>query len=95
MDHISITASCLGLTVTIAKVGIGVHQFVRDVRDARSDMDAVSRELGSLNMILEIVAEDVKAHGADLDDNLRLQIMGIVGNCVRVMERLDTPLKKY
>jgi hypothetical protein len=44
MDPISITVSCLGLTATIAKVGIGVHQFVRDVRDARSDMDAVSRE---------------------------------------------------
>jgi hypothetical protein len=46
-------------------------------------------------MVLEIVAEDVKAHGANLDDNLRLQIMGIVGNCVGVMERLDTLLKKY
>jgi hypothetical protein len=95
MDTISTAASCIGLTATIAKIGISVHQFVRDVRDARADMDAVSLELSSLNMVLEIIAEDVEAHGAKLEDNMRVQIMGIVGNCARVMEQLDISLKKY
>lgn len=58
-------------------------------------MDAVSRELDSLNMTLEIVVEDVKAHGAKLEDNVMVQIMAIVGNCVGVMKRLDTSLEKY
>jgi hypothetical protein len=58
-------------------------------------MDAVSRELGSLNMVLDIVIEDVKAHVAKLEDNVRFQIMASVGNCARVMKRLDTSLTKY
>lgn len=95
MDPLSIAASCIGLTASIGKIGIGVHQFIREVQDARSDMDAVSRELGSLSMVLEIVAEDVQVHGFKLEDWMRLQVVGIIGNCSGVMERFGASLQKY
>jgi hypothetical protein len=59
MDPLSISATCISLVGTIVKTSIVVTGFVRDVRAARSDLDAVSRELLSLKTVLELLADDV------------------------------------
>lgn len=58
-------------------------------------MDAMPRELGSLSMVLEFVAEHVRAHGAKLEDQVRVQIMGIVRHWSGFVDRLDASLQKY
>jgi hypothetical protein len=96
MDPISISASCVGLVATIAKTSIAVTSFVRDVRDARRDLDAVSRELSSLTTILELLAEDTTdKKGQLLPASLQAQITGILTNCDDVVVEIEDGLVKH
>jgi hypothetical protein len=97
MDPLSITVSCVTLISTIGKVSIQINGFVRSVRDARQDLDAVSRELHSLQTILEILSDDgddQKSHGA-LPPNLVVQISGILLNCGGVLTQIQVAMEKY
>jgi hypothetical protein len=94
MDPFSITAACVALTATIAETSILVTTFVRSVRAARRDLDAVSRELASLKTLLELIAEDtgdVKA----LPETFRKQIAGILTNCQVVLMEVQRLVEKY
>lgn len=99
MDPLSITASCISLTASIGKTSLAIAKFVRDVRGARSDLDAVSRELLSLNTVLELLADDISSDDGDggktFPDTLRKQITGIVRNCTDVVVAIEGLLEKY
>ncbi|KAH7379605.1 hypothetical protein BKA66DRAFT_571419 [Pyrenochaeta sp. MPI-SDFR-AT-0127] len=94
MDPLSITAACFSLTATITKTSLSVSTFVRSVRAARSDLDAVSRELASLKTLLELIAEDAE----DVDtfpETLRKHITGILANCELVLVEVQRLVEKY
>jgi hypothetical protein len=96
MDPISIAAGALGLAGTIGKLSISISVFVRSVRDARSDMDDVLRELVSLKTILEMLAEDTaETHSKNLPDSLTKQIRGILGGCDGVVVQITETISKY
>lgn len=96
MDPLSIIASSVGLTAAITKTTITVTKFVRDVRGARSDLDAVARELLSLNTVLELLGEDVAgSENGCLPDTLRKQITGIITNCTGVVVEIQVLLDKH
>jgi hypothetical protein len=95
MDPLSITGTCIGLAATIGKTSYNVATFVRQVRDARSDMDLISRELVSLKTALEMLAEDTNKPGAVIPGSLETQVQSVVGNCSVVVTQLDEALKKY
>ena len=95
MDPLSITATCVGLAATIGKTSYQVATFVRRVRDARADMDAISRELVSLKTALEMLAEDATAPGVEMPRSLETQVQSIVGNCSDVVSQLDAALERY
>ncbi|KAH6666664.1 hypothetical protein B0J14DRAFT_196824 [Halenospora varia] len=94
MDPLSITASCIGLVGTISKVGIQISEFVRKTREARGDLDGVSRELASLKTVLEILSEDAET-GKGFPISLVKQISGILENCGGVLEHIEKSLQKY
>lgn len=96
MDPLSITATCISLASTITKTSLVVIGFVKDVRAARSDLDAVSRELQSLRIVLELLADDVNdsANGS-IPQNLQKQISGIISNCTGVVVDIEETLKKH
>jgi hypothetical protein len=58
MDPLSITADCVALAATAAKLGDTITRFARDVRAARANLDAISRELGSLKLILSTLENE-------------------------------------
>ena len=89
-DPLSIAGSAVGLAATIGRVVKDVEQFMRQVREARADMDAISRELWSVRAALEMLADDVKS-GVNVPQTLE----DILKNCGEVTERLDATLKKY
>jgi len=94
MDPLSITAACVSLTATVAKTSLAVTLFVRAMRATRSDLDGVSRELASLNTVLELLSEDAK----DIDNfplTLRKQITLILGNCELALVDIQCLLSKY
>jgi hypothetical protein len=70
--------------------------FVKDVRAARSDLDAVSRELLSLKTVLELLADDVDdSSSRSIPQTLQNQIAGIVRNCTGVVVDIEQTLKKH
>lgn len=93
MDPLSITASCVGLTAAITKTSIALTKFVRDVRDARADIDGVSRELGSLSTVLQLLKEDTAKKTTPA--TLEKQVIGIIENCKQVIVEIDGTLAKY
>lgn len=96
MDPLSIAAACVGLVSTITKASLSITTFVRQVSDATRDMDAISRELLSLKVVLETLARNITSPGhGSYPSSLAAQIPDILKNCNDVMAQLDETLKKY
>jgi hypothetical protein len=101
MDALSVATACLTLVGSITKLSFQIHGFVREVREARGDMDAVSRELQSLKTILEILAEDAETSTTTNSTNgffpatLGRQISGIVANCGGVVVQIEQCLERH
>jgi hypothetical protein len=96
MDPLSIAASCMSLLEIITKTSGFVASFVRDVRDARSDLDAVSRELLSLKTVLEMLADDAESYQeGSFPLSLARQVAGIISNCTKVVEEVDQCLRSH
>ena len=95
MDPLSIATGCLSLVGTITKVSLTLSAFVRTARDARNDLDSVSRELLSLRTVLELLAEDTKSTSNPVPQNLEKQISGIVGNCDAAVQDIERSLQKH
>ena len=92
MDPFTITAACTGLIAGIAQLSVQISSFVGDVRDARKDMDAVSRELGSLSLCLHALGDD--SENPALPDGLTESLKAILRNCDLVVTQMKALLKK-
>ena len=94
MDPLSVTAACVGLIASITKVSIQIRDFIRRTREARGDLDAISRELASLKNVLEILSEDAGTRKG-FPDSLVKQVSGILTNCGGVLEQIEASLQKH
>ncbi|KAI0161082.1 hypothetical protein GGR52DRAFT_158597 [Hypoxylon sp. FL1284] len=81
----SIATDCSALSGAIAKVSTALSGFVREVREARSDVDGVSRELHSLQSVLDLLQEDAGLFPPDLAE----RIPDVLGHCSSVIDQLD------
>jgi phage tail tape-measure protein len=96
MDPLSLIATCITLIGAITKASSVVTIFVRDVRAARSDLDAVSREFLSLKTILELLSDDISdPTNESFPETLKKQIAGIVTNCSGVVAEIEQTLQKH
>jgi hypothetical protein len=96
MDPLSITTSCVTLVATITGLTVQINGFVREVRGARSDLDAVSRELHSLTMVLEMLAHDAGDTACSaFPPSLAQQVTDIVKNCGGVVSQIEASLEKH
>ncbi|KAI8712293.1 hypothetical protein NCS52_01327000 [Fusarium sp. LHS14.1] len=80
MDPLSIAAGCAGLITAIGGLSINLHSFVRTCREARGDLDSVSRELLSLQIILELIKEDASDSSKPFPKTLNQHVTAIIGN---------------
>jgi hypothetical protein len=96
MDPITITISALSLTKIITNTTINIRTFIKAVREARADLDAISRELSSIEIVLDLLADDAKSESTKmLGIPLQDQILGIIDNCRSVVWQIDELLAKY
>lgn len=96
MDPLSITGACVGLVASITTLSLKINSFVREVRDARSDMEAVKTELGSLEMVLGILEEESKGfEGPGFRPALVKQVCGILANCGSVLQDIEKALAQF
>lgn len=73
---------------TISRATLVLNEFVREVREARSDLDVVSRELHSLQGVLNLLKEDAP----NLPCKIAAQTPSILQQCNEIVEDLDTTL---
>ncbi|KAH7219453.1 hypothetical protein DER44DRAFT_761006 [Fusarium oxysporum] len=95
MDPLSIISGCAGLITAIGSLSISINTFVRSCREARSDLDRVSRELHSLQTVLELIEEDAKDDTKPFPPTIQHHVSGIVSNCGSVVLEVETCIKKY
>lgn len=95
MDPFSITVGCVALLETVVKTSTAIGTFVKDVRQARRDMEAVSRELVSLKMVLELLVEDTREQIVVLPQTLNRQVASIVANCATVVRDIERCMERH
>jgi hypothetical protein len=58
MDPFTIAIGYLSVVNAIGKTSAAIASFVHQYREAQQDMEAIYNELGSLKLVLQILAED-------------------------------------
>lgn len=86
MDPISVASACIGTVATISKLSVQITGFVSDVRDARRDMEAVSRELTSLSICLASLKDDSET--VKFPDTL----LDVIHNCDAIAKEITDVL---
>ena len=94
MDPISITTGCVSLIGTIGTFSRYIALFVSEVRNARKDMDAVYRELGSLSLCLESLRTDCSTGSVGYSKSLRTQLGLSLNNCDIIIQQMKDLLQK-
>jgi hypothetical protein len=94
-DPFSIAASCVGLLAAIGTATARIHGFLRNARDAQSDLDAVSRELGSLRTVLELIQADAENSQNQLPQTIVHHLCEVLTNCNGAVADIETVLRKY
>jgi hypothetical protein len=84
----SIVTDCIALNSKITKVLLTLNNFVRHVREARSDADGVSRELHSLQTVLDILKEDAASFPAELAEHTP----SVIEHCSYIVDKLNESL---
>ncbi|KAH7324406.1 hypothetical protein B0I35DRAFT_475655 [Stachybotrys elegans] len=95
MDPLSIISGCAGLITALGSASVAIHNFIRTCRDARADLDKVSRELHSLRTVLELVRDDAKDDARPFPPPIAHHIVGIVANCNGVVAEIRVCINKY
>ncbi|KAK4199530.1 hypothetical protein QBC40DRAFT_81572 [Triangularia verruculosa] len=95
MDPLSIGGGCLALITSIASVTKGIYSFTKQVREAQSDLDAVTQELTSLRLVLELYVEDDANTNVAFPEALNKRLSAIVTNCQLVVRDIEACLAKY
>lgn len=88
MESLSITPDCITLSNAIITTNTILNGFVREVREARSDVDGVSRELHSLQSVLDLLNEDAGLFPPELAE----RIPAVLEHCSRLVNELDTSI---
>jgi len=86
MDAQAVVERCTALIVTIEKTTPTLTSFCRRVREARSDVDPVVRELASLTTTLECLSADISDSSSHhLRPSLIGRMAGVLGGCHNVI----------
>ncbi|KAF7546485.1 hypothetical protein G7Z17_g8421 [Cylindrodendrum hubeiense] len=92
MDPFSIAGTSIALAGTIATLGTSLTAFIRDVRDARRDIEDISLELHSLKMVLELIADDSIS---PMPSTVQTQLDGALSNCARLVGDIDRCIQQH
>lgn len=91
---LGITSTCMTLSAHAGTVIMRITVFVSQVRNARKDLDAVSRELTSLQLCLSALKDDQQLVSLNLPEAMRTQISQILVNIDLVLNQISDKLIK-
>lgn len=97
MDPVSalaITSSCMTLATKSGTLVTSISVFVSEVKNARKDLDAVSRELNSLQVCLSPLKDDEQLGPLYLPEAVKTQIIQILVNIDLILNQISDKLIK-
>lgn len=89
-----ITVGCVGLAYTISMLLLKITAFVSEVRSSRKDMDAVVRELMSLQLSLGALKDNELVSGVNYPEQIRDCIKQVIVNCEITTQQMTELLLK-
>ncbi|KAH8686711.1 hypothetical protein BGZ61DRAFT_533406 [Ilyonectria robusta] len=92
MDPFSVAGTSIALAGTITTLTTSLIAFIRDVRDARGDVEEISLELHSLKMILELLANDSTVL---LPLIIETQLDSVLSNCTRLVGDISQCIQQH
>ncbi|RSL59882.1 hypothetical protein CEP51_013854 [Fusarium floridanum] len=95
MDPLSIAAGCAGLISTIGTLSLSIYGFVRTCREARKDLDKVSRELQSLQSVLGLIEDDATNEEKPFPPVIGQHVLSIISNCNSVILEIEACIAQY
>jgi len=96
MEPLAIVAACATLISAVGRCAHTIVIFVREVRDARGDLDMIARELGSLDTVLVCLQDDIaKPSSSTLPHKLVSHLGSILKSCESVVEEIEKSLAKH
>ncbi|KAH7630985.1 hypothetical protein B0T09DRAFT_127772 [Sordaria sp. MPI-SDFR-AT-0083] len=96
MDPASIAASAYALAGGIATCSTAVTHFVRQVKHARKDLDAINTDLSATSEILNpLVVSLIGNQGSPLPEAILLTIDTSVRQCMSIVDRLKADMDHY
>ncbi|KXJ86169.1 hypothetical protein Micbo1qcDRAFT_237103 [Microdochium bolleyi] len=90
MESLTITTDCITLGSAVAKMTWLLNAVVREVRESRSVLDSLSRELHSLEGVLDLLQEDADSFPPELAADTPI----ILERCQQVIDELDKHLSR-
>ncbi|KAL2126712.1 hypothetical protein VTI74DRAFT_370 [Chaetomium olivicolor] len=85
MDWISVSAGCSAASNAIASASLSLNGFVREVRESRPEVEAISAELHSLDGILDLLRHDAAFFPPQLADHTP----AVLATCLYLVKELD------
>ena len=61
MDPIAITTAAFSLAATVTNTTKNLYTFIKTVREAKADLDAICRELSSIKIVLDLLVFDAES----------------------------------
>ncbi|KAF5723016.1 hypothetical protein FMUND_2373 [Fusarium mundagurra] len=99
MDGLSVAASCIAVIQAADQTYKIISHFVRDCKDAKSDLAAISQELSTLTRTLtqlkDLVPDGSDFADSDLTNNTKRDIREIVSSCLVVASDIEDVLSGY
>lgn len=80
-----ITTGCLSVTNAVAKTSPALRLFIREVREARTELDAVLAELHSLAGVIDILKDDANSFPLDLAQ----RTPPVLEHCTSILNQID------
>lgn len=80
-----ITTGCVSVTAAIVKTSPALRLFIREVREARTELDAVLAELHSLGGVIDILKDDANSFPSDLAQ----RTPPVLEHCSSILNQID------
>ncbi|POS73653.1 hypothetical protein DHEL01_v207951 [Diaporthe helianthi] len=85
MDYMSISTACFATNNAISKTSPTLRGFIREVREARAELDAVLAELHSLDGVVDILKDDASS----FPEALARRTPPLLEHCTSIVHQID------